>query len=68
MLCCDIDIVTAAKLKAFSEQKRDTPNTAESHKGVDYTADDVILTAEKKGNYIKLKQSDRAPVKSTDNA
>lgn len=49
-----------------SEEKGDAPNSGKPHNGVNYSAYEVCLTAEKPTYDIESKQTDASPVKSAD--
>ena len=51
---------------AFPEQQWKAPDAGKGNKGIDDPADHSALSAEDPSHYIKLKQTDTAPVQSAD--
>ena len=49
-----------------AEEQGDTPDTCESNDGIDYTADERILTAADPRYDIKAEKSDASPVQRAD--
>ncbi len=47
---------------SFSEKQRDTPYTGKTYKCIYNAAYDIVLSAEKPGNQVKLEKTDAAPV------
>ena len=50
----------------FLEQQGDAPQCGDAHDGIDHAADQAGLTAADERYQVKLKKTDGAPVKSTD--
>ena len=52
--------------RSVSEKEWDAPRTRKGNHGVDYTAEDGVLTAEEPRDYVKLKQSHASPIRRAD--
>ena len=58
--------VYRAEFFASAEEKRNAPDTPKCNEGLDYSADESVLPAEKPSDDIKTKKSDTSPVERTD--
>ena len=61
-LCGACAVVAVACLRSVSEQKRNAPQSRQSNENIYDPAYDTGLSSEEEADYIKLKQSDAAPV------
>jgi hypothetical protein len=66
LLCGARAVVAVACLGSVSEQQRDAPQRSQSNKNIYDPANDTGLTSEEEADYIKLEQSDAAPVDAAD--
>ena len=57
----------ALRCRGIPKQQRDAPYTGQRHQGIDDPAEHCALTAEQPGYQIKLENTNKAPVYTTDN-
>ena len=58
--------IFSALFPNFAENERDTPNSGKGDDCVDNSADEGVLSAEKPGNGIELKQPNSSPIQGAD--